>query len=314
MKKTVTLFMLLLLAALLVVSCDNKTEVPAAKIDEILDFKDYAGVGWQVSLKDDVRSTITSVDIPASYEGKDVLTVGGFENAVNLESVTLPGTVFYIEPGAFSGCTKLKSIIITKSVVGIGGSAFENCSSLESVTFEEGSKLEFIDRENTFANTNISSITLPEGLETIGRGTFRNCKNLKTIYIPNSMYEIGSDICKGINENAVITIDRVKNSIHTDTYHSWGTPATVNLNWTGKKTTYTVTYDPNEAEGEEFTTEVKEYGTPITVSNCPSEWKKDGYTFKGWNTDSRGVERSFSAGDTYTGPTVTFYAMWEKNN
>ncbi len=313
MKKTVTLFMLLLLAALLVVSCDNKTEVPAAKIDEILDFKDYAGVGWQVSLKDDVRSTITSVDIPASYEGKDVLTVGGFENAVNLESVTFPDTVYYIEE--FKGCTKLKSVEIPKSVVVLSGCTFEDCTSLESVTFESGSKLQYIDRPNCFAKTNISSITLPEGLEGIGMGTFYNCKNLKTIYIPNSMYEIGSDICQGINENAVITIDRVENSIYTGSYHSWGTPATVKFNWTGKKTTYTVTYNPNGAdEGEEFPTEVKEYGTKITVSDCPSGWKKDGYTFKGWNTDSRGVERSFSAGDTYTGPTVTFYAMWEKNN
>lgn len=314
MKKHFVATVLILIVLSLFISCKKEPEAKAVNYEEFLEFYDEDNYGfWEVTLKDEVRETITSVDIPATYKGKDVYDVYGFQNATNLESVTIPGTVVYIDAGAFSGCTKLKSIVIPKSVEGIGGSAFYNCTSLESVTFEKGSALSYIDRSNCFANTKISSIELPEGLEFIGSDTFRGCTNLKTISIPNSLYDIGSDICKNINENAVITIHRVEDSIVTNNYHSWGAPSTVKFVWTGEKTTYTVTYNKNGAdEGKSYTTEVYEYGTEIKIDACPDTWKKEGYTFKCWNTDSRGYETSYSAGATYKGPTTTLYAIWEE--
>ncbi len=316
MKKHFVVTVLILIVLSLFISCKKEPEAKAVNYEEFLEFYDEGDYGiWSVTLKDEVRETITSVDIPATYKGKEVYEIYGFENATNLESVTIPDTVKYIEDGAFSECTKLKSIVIPKSVKGIGGGAFQNCTSLESVTFEKGSNLNYIDRSHSFANTKISSIELPEGLEFIGADTFSGCKYLKTISIPNSLYDIGSDIFKDINENAVITIHRVKDSIVTNDYHSWGTPSTVEFNWTGEKTTYTVTYDKNGAdEGKSYTTQVYEYGTEIKIDECPAEWKKEGYTFKGWNTESRGYETSYSAGATYKGPTTTLYAQWVEDN
>ena len=269
-----------------------------------------SGTYCTVSLKDEYRTTVTDVVIPSSYEGITVYEVTGFDNAVNLESVTFPDTIKYIS--GFSGCTSLKSVVIPKSVKGLSGSTFYNCTSLESVTFENGSQLSYIDRSNCFANTKIKSITLPEGLTFIGAGTFSNCKDLTSIFIPNSVYEIGSGICAGINANATITIDRVKDSIVTGTYHSWGTESTVTFTWTGATTTYTVTYRPNGATGESYTTEVKAYGEAITIDSCP--WTREGYTFKCWNTESRGYETSYNPNDSYSGPTTNLYAIWEKNS
>lgn len=315
MKKHFALTVLVLVVLSLFISCNNDAGTPADNAAEYLEFKDpYNSGEWYVGLKDEVRSTITSINIPSSYDGKNVTEIYGFNDAVNLESVTIPNTVEYIDAGAFSGCTKLQSIVIPKSVKGIGGSAFDDCTSLSTVTFEEGSNLKWIDRSNAFANTNISSITLPEGLETIGSDTFRGCKNLTSIYIPNSVYQIGSDVCKNINANAVITIDRVKDSIVTGNYHSWSAPSTAKFTWTGAKTTYTVTYNKNGADtGKNFTTEVVEYGTAITVAKCPSDWVREGFTFKCWNTESRGYETNYSPDASYTGPTATFYAIWEEN-
>jgi hypothetical protein len=315
MKKHFVATVLILIVLSLFISCKKEPEAKTVNYEEFLEFYDEGNYGiWSVTLKDEVRETITSVDIPATYKGKEVYEVYGFEKATNLESVTIPGTVEYINDGAFSECTKLKSIVIPKSVKGLGDCVFQDCTSLASVTFEEGSVLKWIG-DNCFDSTNISSIKLPEGLQSIDTSVFRDCKNLTSIDIPNSLYEIGSSVCKNINANATITIHRVKDSIVIGTYHSWDAPSTVKFNWTDEKTTYTVTYNKNGAdEGESYTTQVYEYGTEIEIAACPTGWKKEGFTFNGWNTDHRGWETSYSVGATYKGPTTTLYAQWVEDN
>ena len=294
--------------------------------------------GWMVTLKDEYLETVTDVVIPSTYEGKKVIDVRGFNDAVKLTSVTIPSTVQSIYFAfdncpklekvifkadsqlegilGFSNCTSLKSIVIPKSVTILGDGSFYNCTSLESVTFEDGSLLRGL-AGGCFGNSKITSITLPEGLGYIGSGCFSGCSNLTTVYLPNSVYEISHSAFSNLNENATITIDRVKDSILDDKADKWVSTYVNSDSWSGKKTTYTITYEPKGATGESITTEAVDFGTDVTIEDCPSGWVKDGCTFDGWHTDSTGRDgygKKFEAGTKYYGPTITLYAQWKASS
>ncbi len=67
----------------------------------------------------------------------------------------------------YDACTSLESITLNGYSVGKG--AFENCSALATVNFGENVKS---IGERAFANTALTSVTLPAGLESIGAGAF----------------------------------------------------------------------------------------------------------------------------------------------
>lgn len=67
----------------------------------------------------------------------------------------------------YAACTSLESITLNGSSVGNG--AFENCEKLSTVNFGNGVKT---IGERAFANTALTSVTLPDGLESIGAGAF----------------------------------------------------------------------------------------------------------------------------------------------
>lgn len=79
------------------------------------------------------------------------------------------------------------------------------------------------------------------------------------------------------------------------------TPATFN--------TYTVTYEPGEATGEDVVIDNIEEGTEITLA-ADDTYSKEGYTFMGW---SDGVN-TYAAGAKYeVNSDVTFTAQWAQN-
>ncbi len=78
---------------------------------------------------------------------------------------------------------------------------------------------------------------------------------------------------------------------------------------TGEK--YKVTYNPNGAEGEEETIEVKAKFTTMTK---PCTYKKESYYFAGWCENANGEGEKYLENTPYK-PTknVTLYAIWELN-
>ena len=48
-----------------------------------------------------------------------------------------------------------------------------------------------------FKDSKLTSISIPNTIETIGGGAFENCVNLNHISLPSSVKEIGGDLCKG---------------------------------------------------------------------------------------------------------------------
>ena len=64
-------------------------------------------------------------------------------SGLNIQSVTIPGTVETIEEMAFYNCAKLKRVTFNKGLKEIGKKAFANCPALESLDIPDGVSLKY---------------------------------------------------------------------------------------------------------------------------------------------------------------------------
>lgn len=96
-------------------------------------------------------------------------------------------------------------------------------------------------------------------------------------------------------------------SIKISTTMQSGTPAYSNHTFTGNITMYSIYY--KDSGGTTIVT--KEHGTAITLKT-PS--KKNGYTFKCWNTKPDDTGTRYDAGDSYTkNASISLYAIWTEH-
>ena len=163
-------------------------------------------------------SALTSIEIPASVEtigssafkGCSSLTTVTFEEGSQLKTI---GGGYCSEGyhGAFSDCP-ITSIEIPASVETIGSAAFAGCSSLTTVTFEKGSQLKTIGRQDGRAfldcpklmTVNASACT---SVDEIGRYAFYNCRELRLFLIGTAVPPIcRDDAFTGINPYSVLKV------------------------------------------------------------------------------------------------------------
>ncbi len=98
-------------------------------------------------------------------EGLTKICDGAF-SGTGITSVTLPSTLQII---GFAGDTSL-----------FGTGVFSNCNNLVSVTIPSDSELTLVGKKS-FMNTGITSISLPENIQTIGASAFENCSSLVNV-------------------------------------------------------------------------------------------------------------------------------------
>jgi hypothetical protein len=82
----------------------------------------------------------------------------------------------------FGSCN---SLVIPWWVVVLKGSCFHECKSLESVTFENGSRLERIERK-AFYCSGLKSIVIPPSTIVLDESSFSGCKSLETVVFEDS--------------------------------------------------------------------------------------------------------------------------------
>ena len=160
-----------------------------------------------------------------------------------------------IADAAFSSCSGLTNVYIPDSVTIIGSSAFEGCSGLISITIPflgekaDGSgKTHFgyifgasyydyndhyvpeslkeviitggtsIGRYVFRGCSGLTSITLPESVESIGFWAFSGCSGLTSITIPESVKSIGWEAFRGCSGLTSITIPNSVTSIEKSTF------------------------------------------------------------------------------------------------
>lgn len=159
---------------------------------------------------------------------KNLKTIGdsAFSDCYSLKSIDIPESVTKIGSGAFYSCYNLKNITIN-SDIDIGNGAFGSASgfipAIEDVRSEwiysENSSDFFIWNgwvcgykgksktpiipsgsvgiyDDVFAYSDITSVTIPEGVKYINYGAFQQCTTLKNIKLPNSLVRINGSAFK----------------------------------------------------------------------------------------------------------------------
>lgn len=107
---------------------------------------------------------------------------------------------------------QLEEVTIGKDLITIGDRAFENSYDYRefTVTFDEGSQLKSIG-DRAFSYTGLTTITLPDSVETIGDNAFSNCDKLTSVNIPDNVTTIGN----GAFQNTAITSVAIPGSVKT---------------------------------------------------------------------------------------------------
>ncbi len=167
---------------------------------------------------------LASTNVNKTYTVPETVTTivnGAFHRCTNLQSVILPEGLKIIKGSAFSECRGLTSIVIPGSVTSIGDWAFSDCTGATSLTFLESpeadsevtignytfyncpnmaiSKLPHVTSigNSAFAyNNTLTSITLPESINSIGYSVFYTCDKLETVYAKRTdplMFKLASD-------------------------------------------------------------------------------------------------------------------------
>ena len=83
--------------------------------------------------------------------------------------------------------TEIRSIFIGKEITSLGHYALADIYYTQSITFEEGSKLNYIGAGTFLSCYGITEIVLPDSLQTIVQNSFKMCKNLEDVYLPSSV-------------------------------------------------------------------------------------------------------------------------------
>lgn len=166
-------------------------------------------------------SNLTSVTIP---NGVEILCAAAFRGCSNLANVTIPDSVKTIQGSVFYGCSSIESITIPKNVELIGGSAFYGtayynnsnnwqddvlyiddalieCKTTKSGDYVINAGTKIIAVYAFLDCSNLTSITIPDSVESICAAAFRSCSSITGITIPNSVKNIGDyafDYCDNL--------------------------------------------------------------------------------------------------------------------
>jgi hypothetical protein len=226
---------------------------------------------------------------------------GTFEGCRGLTSIVIPSSVTNIDEFAFYGCRGLRSVTIPDSVTCIGYEAFMDCSGLTNVTLS-GCPISI--GQGAFERcSGLTSVTIPSGVTHIGPLAFSYCDKLVSVTIMGSetvIWEIAFAYCSGLKVIHFKGMPPPCKSIFSDTngtylpeYESeWKAVIDSSGYWHGLKmqmfgTSHVVTFNPNGGIGA-MAPQIFENGAEQKLSK--NGYRKDGYTFQGWVSNS--IERA----------------------
>ncbi len=152
---------------------------------------------------------------------KNLKTIGqsAFRNCYDLKSIDIPTSVTEIGDDAFYGCSSLENVNMNFGI-DIGQNAFNFVPAVNNpymdwlysenrsdffiwngwiYGYDGNSKTPVVPSgvcgitDYLFRNSDITGITIPEGVKFIGYGAFQNCTALKSVKFPNSLQKIGGE-------------------------------------------------------------------------------------------------------------------------
>ena len=141
----------------------------------------------------------------------------------HLTNIAIPNRVSNIGQYAFQECRSLKSIEVekmNKSFKSIDGNLYtqDGKTLIQYAIGKTDSSFVIPDgvtkiEENAFKDSILTSITIPDSVETIKRGAFYGCEKLTSITIPDGVMRIDNDTFSGCRDLKSITIPNSVTSI-----------------------------------------------------------------------------------------------------
>ena len=169
---------------------------------------------------------------------------GGTSSLLQLESLTLKGTVEFSNDSQFTPAYTLKTVILESGIKEIPSSCFSGCKITKIVIPESVKSI----GDSAFRFTLLENVTIPDGVETIGVGAFSGTK-IANIVIPKSVTSIGNNAFSSqVSTN--VSLNKKTNEI---TGSPWG--ATGTITWLIRATRLEVTHMPAKTRyfvGETF--------------------------------------------------------------
>ncbi len=169
-----------------------------------------------VSMGEETAETLV---IPSSFQGKPIAEISesAFARCTGLKRVEIPSSVKKVGNTAFYQCTALESVVLSSGVEELGEKAFGNCSALrsfsiaDSVTsfgesvFFDCTALETTEKDGAYylgneqnpyvvllkTSEEIESCIIENGCKFLYDKCFFNRTALESIYMPNSVVQIG---------------------------------------------------------------------------------------------------------------------------
>ncbi len=186
-------------------------------------------------------STINLIDSYAFYKtGITKVTLSGaitiksnaFDYCPNLTSVTFNDVnsetaECILGDSCFENCPKLESIRLPSNLVSIPNYMAYNCSTLKTVTIPQNSKITSIGRY-AFYKTGITSIIIPEGVETIADYAFMYSP-ITSITIPNSVKTIGNYVFENCPELETVQLSDNLENISKSLFYGCSKLTSVNI-------------------------------------------------------------------------------------
>lgn len=191
---------------------------------------------------------LAAVTIPntVTYIGKKAFDKTAWYNAFIDDPNNIYGNIIYINDVAYSAVDKsITNCTFKENTSYIAPMSFYGCSNLSTVSIPNGVKG---IGENAFANCiSLTSFTIPDGVTEIGKYAFLDCINLAEITMPNSLTSIGYSAFSGCAISSLVIPENVK------TIDEWAFTNCHNLKeltcyatevpWMGNEAFYNINYD-----------------------------------------------------------------------
>ena len=203
----------------------------------------------------DPDDTMTSIEIPSTYQGKPVTVISeyAFRNYSWLTSVIIPDSIISIGESAFYGCSGITNLVIGENVGAINSyafyrclgitsitmpvsayptnsSTFNGCTKVNSVTLTKGTGTGYNYTSTTYKytpwyfscnNSNSITVIIEDGVVSIGSNMFASCRSLiGELNIPDSVETIGPGAFYSCSKLTNVTIGNGVTSIGTQAFYN----------------------------------------------------------------------------------------------
>lgn len=178
--------------------------------------------------------------------------------------------------------------MVEKGITYIGTLAFEDCTNMTSVSLPAG--LEGMGASVFRFCENLTSVTIPDGVEYISGDFFYGCTSLKSVTLPDSLWGVGG--CTFMNCTSLISV-RLPEDLHDVTWHMFK----------GCTSLTSVTIPRGIVEVQKDAFDGCKALKNVTFTGSAADWK--GVTIRPGNTALTSAAIKCTGSTVLTAPTLT---------